>query len=48
MRHGYYEGIGIYLAIVWGTSIFFAAADCELLCPLISFPPNYALKLQWL
>jgi hypothetical protein len=38
MRHAYSKGIEIYLVADWAFPIFLAAADCELLYSLISFP----------
>ena len=38
MKHGYSEGTAFYLIATWEFPIFLAAADCELLYPLISLP----------
>jgi hypothetical protein len=36
--HKYSQGTAIYMISAWQFLIFLAAADCELLYPLISFP----------
>jgi hypothetical protein len=38
MRHAYSKGTEIYLVGEWAFPVFHAAADCELLYFLISFP----------
>jgi hypothetical protein len=44
MKHGNSEGTAFYLIAAWELPIFLAAADCELLYPLISLPLTMLLN----